>query len=96
MVRPQHIFNIGSLGKDHGFEVPCTCLEYIVDVHRFPYLVRSTLNAMKNRVGVGRAKLALTVEARDDKEMPERVILCAQIVHLNLLEILETSKKSGF
>ncbi len=90
LVRPQHEFDTGTfVGSHHGQELDgVSYMEYVIDFHRFPYLARTTGNRVMGSMNKARVYFGVVVEARDDAELPERILFCA---HLDRLQI-ETAK----
>ena len=62
-----------------------TFCSYVIDVHRFPYLARSTAARLMPRIPKIRLQLGLVVEGRTDNELPERMLMCTQLEDLDLV-----------
>ena len=55
----------------------------MVDAHRFAYLPRSTGAAVVHRAQNFVMDLGVTVEAREDSEMPEQILACVKLSRMN-------------
>ena len=80
--RPQHLFIHEKFSRKSGLHrVPC--FEMMVDAHRFAYLPRSTGAAVVHRAHNFVMDLGVTVEAREDSEMPEQILACVKLSRMN-------------
>mmetsp|Transcript_77622 Transcript_77622/g.155486 ORF Transcript_77622/g.155486 Transcript_77622/m.155486 type:complete len:372 (-) Transcript_77622:105-1220(-) len=59
-------------------------IEMDVNVHRFAYATRSCLIAMKEKFGSMVIKVGFTIEGREDDELPEVLLGCANINGVDL------------
>merc|ERR1739838_315023 len=80
LVKPQHEFQAGTLDPSkYGVQGNVTYCDYVIDVHRFPYLARQTAERLLPKVPSINWDFGLVVEAREDETLPERMLMCAHL-----------------
>jgi hypothetical protein len=62
-------------------------------MHRFAILTRKGLWGMKDTISMCEAEMGLTVEARTDDEMPERILVCARLLKVSYYEAIHFKPK---
>jgi hypothetical protein len=60
--------------------------EIQIDMHRFAILTRKALWGMKDTISLCEAEMGLTVEAREEEEMPERILVCVKLLKVSYTE----------
>jgi hypothetical protein len=58
--------------------------EIDVDVHAFPFLVKTSLDALRNKVYLASLRAAFVIQGETDDELPERLLGCALLKGLDL------------
>ena len=86
LIRPQHEFHRGVLSaSDHHKDLDgIPYLDYVIDFHRFPYLSRVTAKNALPRMCLAQMYFAIVAEAREDDELPERLLWCLHIEQLQI------------
>jgi len=84
--RPQHCFNTGhTLQKNSkNEEVSIEYHNITIDGFMFPYLARSTVFTLLDRSTNFVIDMGFTIEAREDAEMPERVLGHTRMSYLDI------------
>lgn len=84
LIRPQHEFHLGTLSaSEHHKDLDgIPYLDYAIDFHRFPYLSRVTAKNALPRMSLAQMYFAVVAEAREDDELPERLLWCLHIEQL--------------
>jgi hypothetical protein len=76
--KPVLIKTTGSLYRGGKF------IEMDINIHKFSYLCRTTLINMKDRFSQMVIRCGFTIEGRDDDELPEVLLGCANLNGVNL------------
>lgn len=64
-------------------------LEIDMNTHRFGMLTRKGVHSILPRVPEMQLHVAVTIEGRDDDEMPEQITACARLSSLDLINAIE-------
>ena len=76
--KPVLIKKTGTMFRGANF------IEMDINIHRFSYICRSTLINMKEKFGQMIIRCGFTIEGRDDDELPEVLLGCANLNGVNL------------
>ena len=78
--KPVIVFKTGAFFLDAAEGV----YECDVNVHEFPFMVKSSLAAMRSKIRAAQLRAAFVVQGEADDELPERLLGCASVSGLDL------------
>ena len=58
-----------------------------MNTFRFAYVTKRGVNHVLHRIGEMQIHASVTIEGRDDSELPEQAIACGRIEHLDLVKL---------
>jgi hypothetical protein len=71
-----------------------TYCDYVMDLHRFPFLARQTADRLMSRIPEMQFDLGLVVEAREDDTLPERMLVCAHFKKIDFQKAYRWGEKN--
>lgn len=82
--KPVLITKSGSLHRGNGY------LEMDVDVNCFCYMARAALHQLWQKVSEAQLEVAVLVQGDTEEELPERLLGCAILDHIELQRLLDS------